>query len=56
VFASYLLVLHREQRRFPWAKALMVLGAVLLLVAGVLYLAITKYGYKPVPHWPFLVR
>lgn len=56
VLASYLLVLHREQRRFPWRKAILVALAVLLLVAGVLYLAITKYGYKPVPHWPFLVR
>ena len=54
VLASYLLVLHREQRRFPWRKALPVALAVLLLVAEVLYLAITKYGYNPVPHWPFL--
>src|SRR6185295_9200582 len=40
IFASYLLVLHREHRAFPWRKALMVAGAVLLLVAGVIYLAI----------------
>src|SRR5262249_39564411 len=56
IFASYLLVLHREQQKFPWQKAILIAVAVLLLVAGVLYLAITKYGYKPVPHWPFLVR
>jgi sec-independent protein translocase protein TatC len=56
IFASYLLVLHRENRTFPWRKVITITVAVLLLVAGVLYLAITKYGYKPVPHWPFLVR
>ncbi|HLK66293.1 MAG TPA: twin-arginine translocase subunit TatC [Bryobacteraceae bacterium] len=56
IFASYLLVLHRENRKFPWRTAIMIMVGVLLLVAGVLYLAITKYGYKPVPHWPFLTR
>jgi len=56
IFASYLLVLHREQRKFPWRIAGIIAGSVLLLVAGLLYLAITKYGYKPVPHWPFLTR
>ena len=56
IFASYLLVLHREGRKFPWRKTILITVAVLLLVAGVLYMAITKYGYSPVPHWPFLVR
>lgn len=56
IFAGWLLVLHRENRRFPWRMALIIGAGVLLLVAGVLYLAITKYGYRPVPHWPFLIR
>ena len=56
IFASYLLVLNREGRRFPWGKTLSIAGGVLLVVIGVLYLAITKYGVKLVPHWPFLTR
>ena len=56
IFASYLLVLHREGRQFPWRKAILIAVVLLLLVAGVLYMAITRYGYKPVPHWPFLIR
>src|SRR5262249_1725639 len=44
IFAGYLLVLHRENRRFPWKKAMTIVLPVLLLLALVLYLAITKYG------------
>ncbi len=56
VFASYLLVLHREKRRFPWLKLLYVLLVIVLIAAGLVYLAIARYGFKPAPHWPFLVR
>jgi sec-independent protein translocase protein TatC len=57
IFASYLLVLHRENRAFPWRKTLITLGIVVLLLLGIgLYLAITKYGLKPVLHWPFLIH
>ena len=56
IFAGYLLVLHRENRRFPWRKAMTIVIPVLLLLALVLYLSITKYGMKLVPHWPFLTR
>ncbi len=56
IFAGYLLVLHRENRRFPWRKTMTIVIPVLLLLALVLYLSITKYGMKLVPHWPFLTR
>ena len=56
IFAGYLLVLHRENRSFPWKKTMTIIMAVLLLLALVLYLAITKYGVKVVPHWPFFIR
>jgi sec-independent protein translocase protein TatC len=56
IFAGYLLVLQRENRRFPWKKAMTIIITVLLLLALVLYMAITKFGVKLVPHWPFFVR
>lgn len=56
IFASYLLVLNRENRRFPWVKVLSVIAVVLLLGACAGYVAITKYGYQLVLHWPFLTR
>ena len=56
VFAAYLLVLHRENRRFPWKVFSLVMLAVLLILAGGVWIAITKFGYHVVPNWPFLVR
>jgi sec-independent protein translocase protein TatC len=56
VFASYLLVLHRENRRFPWLKLLYVLIVLLFAILAAMYLAVTKYGYHLVPSWPYLVR
>jgi sec-independent protein translocase protein TatC len=56
IFASYLLVLHRENRRFPWGKFLMAVGIVAAVIAGGITLAIVKYGYHPVLRWPFLTR
>ena len=55
LLASYLLVLQREGRSFPWRKVLMWLMVLVVLAAGA-YIAIARLGYKPVPHWPFLVR
>ena len=56
VFASYLLVLHREDQPFPWKAFLLTLLVILMIVAGVVYTAITRYNYRPVPYWPFLTR
>jgi len=56
VFAGYLLVLRRENRRFPWRKAMTIVIPVLLLLALMVYLAITKFGLKLVPHAPFILR
>ena len=56
IFAGYLLVLRREQRRFPWKRTITVGAAVLFVLGVCLYLAITSHMLRLVPHWPFLLR
>lgn len=56
VFAGYLLVLKRENKRFPWRAVWITLGAIALMAAVVIYILVTRYGYKLVLSWPFLVR
>jgi sec-independent protein translocase protein TatC len=56
IFASYLLLLHRENRKFPWRITLTIVLGVLVLLGGLVYLAIAHYAYRLVPHWPFLTR
>src|SRR5207302_4089005 len=56
ILASYILTLNREGRRFPWKKTFYIGGVIALAVAGMIYFAITKYGYHFVQHWPFLIR
>ncbi len=56
IFAGYLLVLRRENRKFPWRKALMIGSGVLLLLAGALFLSLTRHWLTLVPHWPYILR
>ena len=56
IFVSYLLVLRREGRRFPWRKVLTIAGIVLVGLCALLYFAAIHYKLHTVPHWPFLVR
>jgi sec-independent protein translocase protein TatC len=56
LFASYLLVLNREDKRFPWRKLLIPFLILTVLLLGLGYLAIARYGYHLVPHWPFFSR
>jgi sec-independent protein translocase protein TatC len=56
VFASYILVLHREKRRFPWKIVWFGLLLAAIVIGGLVYLAISKYGYHTVPNWPFITR
>ncbi len=56
VFASYLLVLHREGQRFPWKAFFIWLLALLVLVAIGVALAIIYFDYRIVLAWPPLVR
>lgn len=56
VFASYLLELRRTDQSFPWASVLVIILALASVVGGVIFLAVTRYGYKLVPAWPFILR
>ena len=56
IFASYLLVLHREKRKFPWAVFLKWAGIAVLALAVLGLIAAWYYGYRFNSHWPFLVR
>jgi sec-independent protein translocase protein TatC len=56
IFASYLLVLNRENRKFPWKVTFTIVICVLTLLAGAAYIVTTRFGFKLVPHWPFLTH
>lgn len=56
IFAGYLLVLRRENRKFPW-KAFLKWLAVVAIVAVVCGLvAIAQFHYRMVWHWPLLEK
>jgi sec-independent protein translocase protein TatC len=56
VFAGYLLVLHREKRRFPWIKVLPWLLLILAILAAAAWVMVTRYHYHLIKHWPFLMK
>jgi sec-independent protein translocase protein TatC len=56
VFASYLLWLSREGKRFPWALTLLLVLGALVLVGVVASIWAARNGYHFVWSWPFLAR
>jgi sec-independent protein translocase protein TatC len=53
--ASYLIVLRRDERKFPWGIfALIVLG-LLLLVAAFAFFLVMEMDYQLIQRWPFIV-
>lgn len=56
VFASYLLVLKREGKKFPWAKAISIILVTILVFGGLAYWVLLKMHYHAVNHWPFMVK
>ena len=56
LFASYLLILRREGRRFPWGILALMVGGLLVITAAVLAVMIYYYHYHYVPKWPFLIK
>ena len=55
VFVSYLLVLHREGKQFPWKKALQII-AIVLVVAAIAFAAINYFQLHFIRKWPFLTK
>lgn len=55
VFASYLLVLRREGRQFPWKPVLRVTVLALALLV-IIYAAIVYFHLHFVRQWPYLTR
>ncbi|MGI8743688.1 MAG: twin-arginine translocase subunit TatC [Bryobacteraceae bacterium] len=56
VFAGYVMVLRREGRSLPWGWIVLIIAGVLALAGGGLALAVLHYGFKLIPHWPFLTK
>jgi sec-independent protein translocase protein TatC len=56
VFASYVLVLRRENRKFPW-KALMIWVFSLVIILAIFGVILIQYYHLHfVRHWPFWVK
>lgn len=56
VFAGYLLVLHRENRRFPWGVLVLVILGILASGAGIVWFMIARLGFHIINYWPFLTK
>ncbi len=56
ILASYILVLKREEKKFPWGMFLMWTVIAIAIIAGISFLAAHYFGYRFVMHAPFLVR
>lgn len=56
VFAGYLLVLHRDKKKFPWAKVMPWLLVILVILALVAWVMVARYHYHLVKYWPFLIK
>jgi sec-independent protein translocase protein TatC len=56
IFASYILVLHREKKQFPWGTFFKWLGIGVVILVAIAFLAAKYYGYHFVARWPIFVR
>jgi sec-independent protein translocase protein TatC len=56
VFASYLLVLRREGKKFPWLMVMLVCLGLLIAIGGSIAILIYRYHYHFIQHWPFVVK
>jgi sec-independent protein translocase protein TatC len=56
LFASYLLVLRREGKKFPWWIVWLVILGVLLIAAGIVAMLVYHYHFHLIQKWPFLIK
>jgi len=56
VFASYLLVLRREGKSFPWHYVVLGLIGLVALIAGFGAVMVYHFHYHLLQHWPYLVK
>ncbi|MFN7923099.1 MAG: twin-arginine translocase subunit TatC [Bryobacteraceae bacterium] len=56
VFASYLLWLSREGKKFPWALTILIIVGTIALMGIIAWIYATRNGLHFVPAWPFLVQ
>jgi len=56
VFASYLLVLRREGKSFPWHYVVLGLVGLAALIAGFGAVMVYHFHYHLLQHWPYLVK
>ena len=56
VFASYMLVMRRENRRFPWKVFLYWVLSLVAVAIIVVVVMIVRYNYHFVPYRPFFIR
>ena len=55
IAASYVIVLRRENRKFPWGTVILILLGLLVVVALIGAFMVVELNYQLVPYWPFLV-
>jgi len=56
VFASHLLVLKREGKKFPWGTVLLVILGIALVTAAAIALLLYRYHFHFIYKWPYLVK
>lgn len=56
VFAAFLLEIRRGHRGFPWLSLAVILFSIVGVAGGIVWALVSRYGYKLVPHWPYLLK
>lgn len=56
VFASYLLVLKREGKRFPWRLVFLIALGILVLTSVSVLMLVYRYHYHLIYRWPLFTR